>query len=226
MKRHIIIAIVAALALALIIPTACAKSEKGTLPNLNIGDKWVYKVMSESTEYTMTLEVTGEDVTDGKDCYMMRGLFEPPALGAISGVSLKLDKATMFTLRMEMLLSTDLIGDLFEMSSSYSYEIPGKPYYPLEMGKECEVIETEIKISYTMGWPQKQTMTDTYTYTVERIAEITVPAGTFRCFKIVKYDKSGNAVSTYWTSDEVKHEVKVIDHVNEETTELVSYSIH
>jgi hypothetical protein len=44
---------------------------------------------------------------------------------------------------------------------------------------------------------------------LEGIKEITVPAGRFRCFKIVEYDDAGNALRTWWESDKVKSDVKV-----------------
>jgi hypothetical protein len=30
-------------------------------------------MVSENIEYTLTVEVIGEDVTDGKDCYVLEG---------------------------------------------------------------------------------------------------------------------------------------------------------
>jgi hypothetical protein len=58
------------------------------------------------------------------------------------------------------------------------------------------------------------------------VEQITVPARTFRCFKIVEYDEAGIAVRTSWVSDEAKQvKAKSIDHETGEVTELVSYSI-
>ena len=197
---------------------------EGVLPTLSIGDKWVSKVISDGVEYTMTVEVTGEDVTDGKSCYVLEGSFEPPFEGFISSVSLKLDKATMLLVRMQM--SGEYRDMPFIAASSYSYEMLGKPYYPLEVGKECEVIETETTTLKMMGETETETATNTYIYTVEKIEAITVPAGTFRCFKIVKYDEAGTAISTSWGSDKLKgYEVSSINHETEEVIELVSYSI-
>ena len=197
---------------------------EGVLPTLFIGDKWVSKVISEGVEYTMTLEVTGEDVTDGKNCYVMEGSFEPPVEGILSSVSAKFDKATMFTVRLQM--SGEYMNVPFVSALTWSYEFPGELPYPLEVGKEFEVVETETTTVKIMGETETETVTDTYTYKVERIEEITVPAGVFRCFKIVKYDKDGTAVSTCWDSDKVKqYDVKSIDHETEEVTELISYSI-
>ncbi len=197
---------------------------EGMLPTLSIGDKWVSKFISEGIEYTMTLEVTGEDVTDGKDCYIVEGSFEPPVEGFIDTVTAKYDKATMHPVRMQM--SGEYEGKPFIAASSWSYDLTGDPTYPLEVGKEIEVVETETTTIKMLGETETETVTNTYIYKVEKIEEITVPAGTFRCFKIAKYDEAGTKVSTSWTSDKVKQvDVKTINHETEEVTELISYSI-
>lgn len=198
--------------------------KEGVLPTWSIGDRWVSQFTSEGIEYAMTLEVTSEGVTDGRDCYVVEGSFEPPLMGYISSLSAKMDKATMYWLRMQML--GEVMDEPFIIAFSYSYEFPGALLYPLEVGKEIEVIETETTTITAMGETQTETVTSTYTYKVEKIEEITVLAGTFRCFKLVKYDEAGTAVSTHWTSDKVKQfDVKSIDHIPDEVTELVSYSV-
>ena len=198
--------------------------KEGVLPTLSIGDRWVSEGVSEGIEYTLTLEVTGEGVTDGKDCYVVEGSFEPPLMGYISSLSAKIDKATMYWLRMQML--GEVMDEPFIIALSWSYEFPGALPYPLEVGKEIEVIETYTSTLTAAGETETETVTNTYTHKVEKIEEITVLAGTFRCFKIVKYDEAGTAVYTSWTSDKVKQmEVKSIDHITDEVTELVSYSV-
>ncbi len=200
-------------------------TKEGVLPTLSIGDKWVSKALFEGIEYEAILEVTSDDVVDGKDCYVMEGSIEPPMMGIISSVSMKVDKATMFPVRTQA--SGEVEGLPFIVAVSYSYEVPGTPYYPLELGKETQVIETTTTTTTMMGKTETATATNTFSFKVEKIEEITVPAGTFKCFKIVKYDETGTPVVTYWDSDRVKHyQVKSIDHqgggVEEE---LVSYSI-
>ena len=77
-----------------------------------------------------------------------------------------------------------------------------------------------------MGETETDTVTTNYTYKIDRIEQITVSAETFRCFKIIKFDEAGTAVSSYWTSDQGKQiHVKSIHHETGEVHELLSYSI-
>ena len=52
-----------------------------------------------------------------------------------------------------------------------------------------------------------------------------MPAGTFRCFKGVKYDEHGVVLEVKWYSDEVKAYVKSVDRESDEVMELKSYSV-
>ena len=66
--------------------------------------------------------------------------------------------------------------------------------------------------------------TDTFdrTVLVEGEEDVTVPAGTFSCFKIVT-SEGGEVVKTEWFSEDVKNNVKVVDastYEAEETWEL------
>lgn len=215
--------------IALLIPAlvmgavGCGGGEgEGQLPTLNVGDRWVSRIMAEGFEYTMTLEVVGEDVTGGKDCYVAEGSFEPPIGGFISSVSAKYDKATMRIVRMQT--SGELMGYPFVTAISYSYS-PDETPYPLEVGKELVLIETTTITTTIMGETQTETQITAYTYKVEGIEQITVPAGTFRCFEIVSYDEDASALETVWHSDTTKWPVKRVDHENGGTVELVSYSL-
>lgn len=168
-----------------------------------------------------SLKVISEEVIDGKDCYITQGSFKPPIGGVIRNVLMVFEKATMFLLRTRM--SGEYQGLPFIQASHHSYEFLGEPYYPLQVGKECEVIKTEIRTNTMLGKTQTETETNNYTYKVEGIEEITVPAGTFRCFKIVQYNAAGRALSTHWESDRIRqYEVKSIDHETGEVIELIS----
>jgi hypothetical protein len=171
--------------------------------------------------FGVPLKVTAEDVIDGRSCYVVQGSFKPPIGGVIKNISMEFDKATMFLLRARML--GEYQGLPFIQTSRLSYKFLGEPYYPLQVGKKCKVTETKTRITTMLGKTQKETKTTNYTYKVERIEEITVPAGTFRCFKIVQYDDTGSALNTLWESDRVRqYEVKRIDHETGEVIELVS----
>ena len=196
---------------------------EGLLPLLTIGDFWKYKSIIDGIEYTVTYEVTGEDIVDGRGSYVVEGSIEPPYEGILSKISEKIDKATMLTLRGQA--SGEYEGDPFIVAVSYTYGFLGAFPYPLEVWKEFKVTEVETITTILAGEKDAETTTDTYTYKIEKIEDITVPAGTFRCFKVVKYDEDGTAVSTTWVSDKVKNEVKNIDHETGESNELMSYSV-
>ena len=171
-----------------------------------------------------SLKVTSEEVIDGKECYITQDSFEPPIGGVIRNVWMVFEKATMFLLRARM--SGEYQGLPFVQASCHSYKFSGAPYYPLQVGKECQVTKTEIRTTTMLGKTQTETVTINYTYKVEGIEEITVPAGTFRCFKVVQYNDAGNALSTYWESDiERQYKFKIIDHETGEVIELISETL-
>ena len=171
--------------------------------------------------FGVPLKVTAKDVTNGKGRYVVQGSFKPPIGGVIKNTSMEFDKATMSLRRARM--SGEYQGLPFIQESSHSYEFSGEPYYPLKVGKEGKVIKTEIRTTTMMGKTQTENKTINYTYKVEGIEEITVPAGTFRCFKIVQYDDAGSALSTHWESDRVmQYEVKSVEHEAGEVIELTS----
>ena len=60
----------------------CGGADKAELPVLKIGDQIVYKMMEvreggEEDEYQVSYEVTGEEVLDGKDCYVAEASMDP-----------------------------------------------------------------------------------------------------------------------------------------------------
>ena len=61
--------------------------------------------------------------------------------------------------------------------------------------------------------------------TFTAVEQITVAAGTFECFKVVKYDDGGTHQGTFWFSEEMKREVKWIDQNMGVIAELKSYSV-
>jgi len=196
----------------------------GELPILKTGDKWVARVISEGVEHTMTVEVTGEDVTEGKDCYVIVSFFDPPAQDIIGSVTGKIYKATMDTIRMET--SGEYMGSPYSLASSYSYQYTGPLQFPLEVGKEFEVIETETSNFTLQGDTDTETITNIYNYKVESVEEVVVPAGVFKCFKVVQYDEQGTSLGTEWMSPETKfYTVKELDHETGDVLELTSYSL-
>ena len=198
----------------------------GALPIWHIGDKWVSRGAFGGIEHTMTAEVIGEDVVEGKDCYAIAISYDPPVGGLAVSMIASVDKATMFPMRIE--ISGGLLDMLFAVTSTRSYQFTGAPHYPLYVGKELEVIETETTTRTVGGETETETetKTNTGTYKVEAIEDITVPAGTFRSFKVVHYDDQGTALTTSWESPETRqYTVKQVNHESGDTFELISYSV-
>lgn len=196
----------------------------GQLPILQTGDEWTSMIISNGIEYTLTIEVTGEDVINGIDCFIVEASFDPSYGGTVDSTTLNYNKETMLSIRAQT--SGESMDMPYIVTGSYSYEFPGAPRYPREAGKEYEVIETLTTSTTITGETTTETEVNTYIYRVEKIEEITVPAGTFKCFKEVKYDETGmTALETTWYSEKAKYSVKKIDHEYGDTTELMSYSV-
>ena len=214
---------------------------EGVLPTLFIGDKWVYRETAQGLEATPTYEVTGEDVTDGKNCYVMRLSVEyskrespwafpspPNPLNMTVTVTEKFDRETM-----QMIMDEQpLLDGTGVLVHTQSYKFPNGLPYPLEVGKECKFVVTGTTTQTKMGQSKTDKGTGTVVRKVEGIEEVTVPAGTFRCFKITTYYYVGdNRINsgTSWYSDKVKFDVKRTvpgnDALGHEIV-LVSYSIH
>ncbi len=196
---------------------------EGALPALNLGDRWVYDLPWEGGHATWTAEVTGQEMIGGKDCYVVDFSIDTSDEEFLTDAKEWLEKETLWMIRMHS--SGEYMGFPYLVSGDVSYE--GLPLFPLAVGQEVEITETDTTTITIMGETETQTKTRRSTYKVEKIEDITVAAGTFRCFKIVEYYEYGSALDTTWYSDEVKtpYGVKVIGHKTRETSELQSYSV-
>jgi len=203
--------------------TATFTVQEGALPTLNLGDRWVYTITTDGHRHTWTEEVTGEEMLAGRDCYVDDVSIDPPFAGIVSSARGWFEKETLMTLGLQM--SGEFMGFPYVVSEDTSYE--GPPLFPLEVGKQVESTVTSTVTMTIMGETETETETSSSTLEVEKIEDITVTAGTFRCFKIVRYDEYGTAVWTTWYSDKVKNSrgVKSIDNETGETMELQSYSV-
>ncbi len=199
---------------------------EGTLPILKIGDTWTQKGFLEGSEYTSTSEVIGEDILDGVDCYVIEINTNHPVLGSLDNYSsaiVMFDKATLNTLRMQY--TYEVQGELTEAVVTISEEHSESPF-PFKVGKTWETVETEISSWTSMGDTRSATEKYIYMYGIEAKEMVTVPAGTFECFKLVQYDDDGSTLQTSWASDATKMiNVKTYDHETDETVELISYSV-
>lgn len=198
---------------------ACGAKE-GELPDIKIGDKWVFNLVQDNEEYTATFEVTGEESVDGTDCWVVGVTFDPAVDGMIEDVTTKFGKSTLLPVKME--ISGEYQGILLSATEQTSYEFPDGDIWPLKVGNEHRVIETKTESS---TWASPQTETRTMTRKVEAKEDVTVAAGTFTCFKTVIRDEDGEMLETQWYSDKVKMYVKTEDIEDDQTQELESYSV-
>jgi len=208
-------------------PTASPTPEEtlaGALPILKIGDTWIQTGLLEGIEYTFTVEVVGEDIVDGKDCYVIEAKIEPLLLGIISNRTTEQDKVTLDNVRLK--LSGEIQGETYVTAITFAYEY-SEPPFPYEVGKSWQVTAI-VNATETMRGHTEQIdeWEETYTYEIEKMETITVPAGTFECFKIIRYDEDG-PLSIYWRSDEVKlFNVKTYEYwMDGVSEELISYSV-
>jgi len=201
----------------------------GRLPILHVEDWWIMEFVSNETTYTMTQNVTGED----PNYYIVYSEYDPPFQGMYNETDW-IDKSTIDPVRMqgqgEYTYDNTTIPYTYNITFSYIYQ--GGVLFPLIVGKELNQTET-YTVTSTMiidGTPYTHEDNYTYTYTleVEAIENVTVPAGTFTCFKIDMWNAtSGDLIYTMWYSDEAKTWVKYIDYTTtpETTYELKDYSV-
>lgn len=108
---------------------------------------------------------------------------------------------------------------VYFFSESYSYEYPRGPPTN-EVGKEYTQI---VKWELSMDETSKNSGTYTNVFKIEKKEEITVPAGTFMCTKIVSYFENGDFKRAYWYSDEANNVVKEIGRDGSVKKELVDW---
>lgn len=227
MKKAIILPIIIALLVA--VPLAgCAEEKEGVLPHYAVGNYWTYRWVQDAAEYTLTQEVTGEEVVEGKNCYAMDWTYEPP-MGGMSTMNYWVDKETL-SLLSKMQFSGEHEGQPYTWTAIYSYELLEGSYWPLEVGKEFMMEGTETTtITVDDEVVSSGTITRTSIFKVEKKEEIEVPAGRFNCFKVVITDEDENLLYVGWYSDKAKSEVKSIAYDEDGnatyTMELKSYSV-
>ncbi len=226
----IIIVAISLVAILLTVGIACGGDDSGTgassdsgpgaLPKLYKGDQWEYRAFYGDTEHHLTLTVT-----DAGKHYTLKMEIDPPLEGFLGETTAKFDKNLLLPVSMEMSGKDPEMGLPFTMESDVSYQISSGKRWPIAVGNEVTITETTEASMDIGGEPWNETETQTATYKVEAVESVTVEAGTFECFKIVKYDESGAKESTSWHSDKVKTHVKEIDHETGEVQELIDYSV-
>ena len=197
----------------------------GRVPILHVGDYWIMEAVYDTTTYTMTQSIIGE----GVDYYLVYIEYDPPSEGMINSTQW-VDKSTSNPVRMQghgnYTYDTTTIPYTYNITFLYTYQA-GVPY-PLIVGKELNMTETMIYNMTMDSTTHTYIMNSSYTYKIEAVEDVTVPAGTFTCFRMNMYNEtSGDLMYTAWYSDEVKSYVKYIDYSTtpETTYELKDYSV-
>ena len=202
-----------------------AQNQTTVLCRCSPGDKWVLRCLSPVSDYSMTIEFVGEEDSGGRNLYIMRVSFGPGAAGRPDHLIVHVDLATLFPVKIQFM--SEHIGLPVTVITAYDDHFPGALPYPLDTGKQFEVVQTETT-TYSVDGDipvETQITTAKLMCKVETMEEVTVPTGTFNCVKVTKYDQKGNALGVSWKSDEVGHavDVKYVDYLTGEVWELVSY---
>lgn len=171
----------------------------------------------------MSMEVIEEEDVDGEGYYVVEMAFDPPMDDFLSTVFAKVSKALYLPERMDA--NATYMGEEVSMSTMGTYDFHGSARWPLAVGNEYTVTENLTTIITAMGTTESENESQTNTYKVEALEDITVPAGTFECFRVVEYDETGGKMVTTWYSDQVRNTVREEDHETGGTQDLVSYSL-
>ncbi len=200
----------------------CAPKVDGSMPRFALGDTWVGRYKTAGEIYTVTSRVTGEEIRDGKDCWRMETTYEPAYKGQVSGTTTIYEKENLDIVYTDYHLTDPTVF------TNISYIVSGTPYYPLEIGKESTEIEDQTITSGNITISQEEKVTVSYITKVEKIEKITVEAGTFDCYKVLKYDEYGVLLQTTWRSDKVKlFQVRMQDAADDDSYyELVSFTMY
>jgi len=203
------------------------QTPSGALPTWKVGDTWTMNGSFHNGEITIVDTVTGEQVFNGIDCYTVTTQENVTSMGDIFTGTETVDKTTLEDIGSEVSSSSSMIDETpYTTTFNMSYNYSVKPY-PLSVGKTWVTTVNTTITELKMGQNQTTIETDSYTRKVEKVESITVPAGTFQCFKILTYNSSTNAVAaTEWVTDVTGgHAVKGIYNQTMVTLELTSYSL-
>jgi hypothetical protein len=207
---------------------ACAEEPEGQLPTLQPGDRWVWAYSMGETTSTLTEEVIGDELVEGRDCYVIDMSFDPPSTWTYDDVVCTATSTTHWADKAAGLLSVktqssySCNGTASTYTTTYSYN-PWTSLFPLEVGREVETQKTTIQ--YSDGSQQGEPVVSTERYTIVSRENVTVAAGTFGCWKLTMYDSATEVTQTMWLSDQVKSIVKIIDAEGNTVMELQSYSV-
>lgn len=245
--------LLAAFASSLAVGIITERQHTAEPPELEVGDRWAYidTFLMGDLEGQHTGFMRKGVIGDSGDTWLVTVSFEPNTISAGDPLwmeearTVEVAKATLLGVFMEATgmrpCRADPAGPEFASPyvsrTNYSYEFLDGPLWPLSVGKKVRIIERwSTTEEYTCDTDQKahsSSSTVVYTYEVERVESITVPAGTFRCFKILRYvEGTDKGIYARWYSPDVRNTVKITEIYSAEgydssyTRELESYSLN
>ncbi len=207
-------------------PTEPATGDRASTAVYNVH----YEAEGVTDDTVWTLSTVGEETIDGVDCHVMEVSFdkEPQRVMVIEVMNMSMnmsvtalktwaDKQTGQPVKAES--SNKAMGFLVSTDTTFSYE--GDYGFPLAEGKTWSY---ESVSTPSMGEP----VTTSMDVVVTGMEEVTVPAGTYSCYRVVNSNESGETTTEWWSAEgDYPMLVKVVDEASwegVETRELVSVS--
>ena len=247
--------LVAAFAGSLVVGIMTERQETAEPPQLEVGSWWSYQTSyrSEDGEQIMSslMEVTG----DSGDHWLLNLTLDPltdfgwDPRYTIEEATMEVAKTTFLPYLNEKKGMMPYLEDYesgivkpYQSHTIYDYTFLDDPLWPLSVAHKVRILESSNSTtayveadgthftSSTTAPSRSRTLL--YNYEVEAVESVTVPAGTFRCFKILKYVEGlDTGIETMWYSPDVKNWVKktevftMDEYQAASTMELQSYSL-
>jgi len=214
-------------------------------PELEVGDWWAYQETYSWEGGEQIISERMEVTVDSGDAWRLAvsmdltGIPNDPRF-TVEEITMEMAKATLLVEwkkqhGMAPWLEDPEVMRPYSQRNTYSYEWPDGPLWPLSIGKKVRVIESAYEATEytdTGETTNRHSSTMVYTYEVEGVESVTVPAGTFRCFKVLRYIEGlDTSIRTEWYSPDVKNWIKTTESFSTEeyeassTIELESYSL-
>jgi hypothetical protein len=196
---------------------------EGLLPTLYVGDTWVFREVYKGIEYTRTERIVREESMEGKACYVMQVTYDPPMDGWIYEETRWINKATQYPIFSRVSATLGASGATMTRLVSYSRE-GASNRWPYQVGNEFTVKTSWMITDFLDAESFTDRGENTVIYKCIGTEDVTVEAGTFKCFKTVSYENY-QATYEYWYSDKAKTRVMTRGITNAHTIELISYSV-
>jgi hypothetical protein len=196
---------------------------RGLLPTFQIGNHWVFKMSDGSNNNTWNFLLRTVETLNNVKCYVIDVSFTKPFQDIFTNLTIWYETSTLLPLQTLFIGEIGSIPFLTTIITTYNYTAN---LWPIEVGKEINVYETDIISTFILDEIDIKTETWSYTIKVEVQEEITIPAGTFTCFKLIEYAEDDTLQKITWYSDNVKFlYIKMVNPITEETNELLSYNL-